>query len=548
MPAHGKSIVETFKRLKAKRSTWLDLWEELADYFFPSAGGFVSDDFPGRRIYEKIFDSTARNALTLATSGIFARSMNPAIDWFFLKHADKEMQKNKDVQLWLDEDTDILRDAISSQLASQMFQVLRSLLLFGTGIMLIEADDETGIRGKAFQLKDVCLVEDSFGNIREVYREFTLTPTQAAERWDNISDDLRQMAEGGDSAQNRDMKFIHSARPRKNANPDKDMDPLSMPWEITFVEQANGHVIEETGDFENPYITPRLDIKEGEIYGRGPADEALADVRSLNELRFLKIDAINMAIRPPLDIPEDAYVDPFMMFPGANNYNQDTSGRLKASAILGGVGDVGITHQEIQELKASIRQIFLNDQLQLLNGGTQMTAFEVQQRVQQNMFFMAPWLSHLEPEMLSKIVLRSFNIMLRAGRFPEAPEVLGGTFDIDIIYDSPLARAQRQNDVVAIDQTIEFGQANNNLNVLDNFDTDQMAKDRATLLGLGKKYELDEDSVEKKRAERDEAAAASAQMQQLLQGSQALSNVGKIPGAEGKAAEVANEAMEEVEA
>lgn len=514
MPHKGEILTARYMALKTDRLFWHDTWEELADYLLPREGGFTTPITKGERLNSKIYDSTGPHALQIAASGLYARATNPASKWFNLK-VSKDFKDDREVQIWLEDTRDRMAAVINAQLPEVLFQTYQSMLGFGTAIMFIDEDPKTIIRGHAFKLKDCYLQQDGNGDITKIYRSIMLTLSQAEDLFGtaNLPHELHLLMSGTDKHLSQEKhEFFHYTGPRVGINPTKTLDPLNMEMESVWIHLGSNKVVKESGFQEDPYMTPRLDVVPGETYGRGPGLQALPDIRTVNQLMYFQLDGAGLALRPPLDVPEDAYASPLQLFPGAENLNQDPQGR-RATAMFDVAGNLGISFQMVEERRAAIRQIFFNDQLQLINTNREMTAFEVDKRSQQQMMLMGPWQGRIEKELLNKIIDRVFPVMDRRGLFMEEPPQLRNV-EIEITYESPLARAQRQVDVAAIDRTMEFIMPLAQFGIQDNFNLDAMAIKRADFLGLDENLTVSPEDVAAKRQQAAEQAQMEAQQQE----------------------------------
>lgn len=246
-----------------------------------------------------------------------------------------------------------------------------------------------------------------------------------------------------------------------------------------------------------------------------------------------------------MDVPEEAYITPLRLVPGARNLNQDTQGR-KATPISA-VGDLNVTLKDIQEDRENIRTMLYNDLLKLPLQD-RMTTMEVDYRRQEQLALLAPFLVRLEQEYFDKIVERVIGILYRQGILPEKPEAISGDTDIVIMYDSPLARAMRFANVKAVDQTLAFiGQvASFSPEVIDNFDFDAITRGRAEDTGIPLAYMRGKEDIDKIRQQRQQAQqqaqeqAQQAQQMAAVQGiSDSVNKVGNTPGMENLSAQVA---------
>ena len=141
------------------------------------------------------------------------------------------------------------------------------------------------------------------------------------------------------------------------------------------------------------------------------------------------------------------------------------------------------------DLRESIRKIFHIDMIEafLSSGTPQKTATEVQLRYELMQQILGPTLGRLENELLNPGIERVFNIMLRAGSLPPVPQALkeyGG--EIDIEYESPLARAQRSGELIAIERTYTLAGRMDEVapEIMDNFDHDKVIKHAAKITGM----------------------------------------------------------------
>ena len=515
MEASNKHLVERYKTLKTNRRLEEQTWQDIADLMLPYSSMFTGIDVPGERRTDEIYDSTAPLAAERAAAGLYTRATNPSTRWFHLRPQDPKLMEVHENRIWLEDARDKMQATISSELSSAFYQMYLSLVTLGNGCLFIDEHDERIISGAVFPLSQVVWEENSAGLVDRVYRMFPLTARQAVEKWGDKCSAAIKKAVKDDS--NKVFKFLHVVTPRDNRKPGA-IDTLNKPFSSKWMEIKTGNALDEGGFDEMPYACPRLSTIAGELYGRGSGHTALPAVESVNEYRRLMLDAANMSVRPAYDVPLDTYTTPLRLTPAALNYNQDPSGR-KATP-LSAVGDIRITANEMQELKREIKEIFFNDQLQLNPGGPEKTAFQVQAELQQMLLMMGPWAGRLQREFHNVVVDRVFAIMFRKNLFMEdIPADLEEDPVIKTVYDSPLSRAQKQSDVQAIDQAVQFTLpfAQAGLPIMDNFDLDKMTRRRAEILGLPSDLELDE---EERDAQRQAQAQAAAQQQQLQQAQQ----------------------------
>jgi hypothetical protein len=175
-----------------------------------------------------------------------------------------------------------------------------------------------------------------------------------------------------------------------------------------------------------------------------------------------------------------------------------------------------------EQRRQAIRAAYYVDQL-VLGTGPQMTATEVVQRTEEKMRLLGPVLGRLQAELLQPMIDRAFNIMVRQNRFPAPPPAIAD-MDIEIEYVSPLARAQRQNDLQAIMRMFEIMSpaASIDPSVFDHVDFDGLVRHLLGVLHVPARVSQGEAQVMAKREQRAEAEQAQMQQMEALQTAEAM--------------------------
>jgi len=379
---------------------------------------------------------------------------NPASKWFKLRLTDPRLMKDTSVLRWLEDVERIIYMSLNSpkaSFASHMHELYLDLTAFGTGVMFIGEDPDTGdLTFSTKHLKECFLSEDMNGFIDTVYRKFSYTSRQIVQRWgiEKVGKDVREAFEKGEL--DKQFDIIHCVQPRK----DRDYNSLArdqLPVTSTYVLCEGKHIIDDGGFEEMPYVSPRWAKVSGETYGRGPGVSCLPDIKMLQEMAKTVLKAAQKIVDPPLLVPDDGALNPVKTVPGGLNFRR--SGSDPITPLQTG-GNIPIGMEMLLDVRQRIRSGFYIDQLQLQQG-PQMTATEVLQRQEEKLRLMGPVLGRLQTELLGPMVERVFNLLNRRRKFPAAPEVLDGA-DYDVEYVSPLARAQRQTDANGLLRVFEI--------------------------------------------------------------------------------------------
>lgn len=568
------------QKLKSKRQNWDNLWQDLSDYFCPGRITAIRKEEEGARKTKKIYDNTGADAAQKLAAGLYSRTVNPASKWFYitLETADEELENDKEINTWFDIARDRTQSVINKRGTGALYQTYCDLTSLCNAVLFIQEDPINGVSFRTYPIDVVDIAEDYRGVVDTVYRKFEMTLRQIEQEFPGKlpRDKQQQMDEEPDAK----ATVLHVVAPRQERDPDK-IDNLNMPFESLYILCEGETLLEESGYPEMPYAVARLEVLAGELYGRGPATIALPEVKSLNEMAKLQLDGSNMRLRPPLDVPLNAYVNPIQLIPGYKNLNQDEGGRRITA--LNVAGDLQYTAKDIELQQNKVKEIFYNDQL-YLRTNAEMTATEVQKRSEIQMQLMGPWQGRLELELFEPMINRILGILIRQGEVPPPPQALlenadNETFSgrpkeafdqmreqalskkskkdkkqtpkqeakerqkystraLKIVYDSPLARAQRLVDVQVIDQVKMSIAQSMQLNpqaaqdYLMRFDMVQMEVDRAKALGLPTKYIVSQSEYEQAKAQMQQQQQQMQAMQQMGAMADVGQKVGNTPGGE----------------
>jgi len=464
MPLHfedlsANEIVQNANKLfsDTERTNQSNIWSELAEFLTPNNSGyFIGKQSPGSRKTQRLYDSTAISAVDTLAASIQSTLTSPSTKWSEFKFKDDTLNNNRQASSWLSQANDILHSFINeSNFNTQVSQGYHSMASLGTMALFAEAAPRdrngnfTGIRFNTWSLSEIAFTEDAEGKVKTIYRQFRLTAHQLISKFPNIPDDIKDKAI---SDPQKEYNVIHFISPRDSKDVDLNEDGLAPPEKRPFqtkyvLKSKSNHIIMEDGFYELPFFVTRWDTEPGEVYGRGPGHIALPDVRSLNKVKEMILKAAGRAIRPAWGVSNRAIIDDITFGPDDVNV---LNGGSDSIFPINSPSNFDVSQLTTAELKDSINSIFFVDKLMLppRTETGEMTAFEIQQRLEQMQRVIGPTLSRLNSEFLTPLVERIFGILFRAGQFPELPNVLKQTgVDIEIKFVNPLNRSQQLEEV-----------------------------------------------------------------------------------------------------
>jgi hypothetical protein len=181
-------------------------------------------------------------------------------------------------------------------------------------------------------------------------------------------------------------------------------------------------------------------------------------------------------------------------------------------------GQVQVTVEMMQEERELIKDAFLVSLFQILTESPQMTATEVIERTNEKGILLAPTVGRQQSEYLGPMIDRELSLLAEMRLLePMPPAIREARGEYHVNYTSPLARAQRAQEVAGMSRTLEM-----TLNIvnttqdpepLDNFDFDTIVRDTATIQGVAESWMADPKMVQAKRDKRARRRCRRRQMQ-----------------------------------
>ncbi len=517
------TIKTRFEGLQGQRGTWETHWQQIADLLHPFDDNFVDKDYTeGTEKMTYIFDSTPIHANQLLSAGLFSMLTNPAQKWFELEMVDHMLSRVREVGIWLKTISTIMYYEINRPPAhfnTAMHELYMEYGAFGNGILFVtEGKDRRGLRFQALPLSQTYLAEGSLGLMDAFFRDYSRTVRQLIQRFGIEAMDEAVQKKYEEKKVDDKVKCCHAVMPVTDYN-----IRSRYPYVSVYADLDNSHIINVSGFFELPFMAPRFYKNPWEQYGRGPGTTALPDVKMLQEVMRTTIRAAQKRTDPPLQAPDDGFLNPVRTTPGGLNfYRAGTVDRIEPIKMG---SDPGVGYEVAEDLRRRIREIFFVDQLQLQEG-PQMTATEVLQRTEEKLRLMGPLMGRLEAELLGPMLGRVYGILMRQGKLPPPPEIITKQ-DFKVTYTSPIARAQEQteaNGIVRAVQVLEpFIQMDQS--VADNFDGDALSRGVWQMFNVNPVYLRSQQTLEMRRQGRMKSEQSESQAENIQKAGQGIESL-----------------------
>ncbi len=462
--SRAEDVLRRQARMEAERAPLDGVCQEVAERVLTR-----QRDFTGRQSgaaawrSETVFDSTAPLALDKFAAAIESMLTPRTSRWHELAIRNWRDERGRStplpdsVRVWLGQVNEALfsaRYAAGANFASQAHETYVGLGAFGNGTLFVDEAEGGGLRYRSIPFAETWFAENFQGQVDTVHRKFELTARQWVQRFgDETPDSIRRAAE---SEPHRKFELIHCVGPRDDADWSR-RDWRGMAFASWYVSFEGRKLLQEQGYRTMRYAVARYVTAPREIYGRGPAMTVLADIKTVNEQQKTLLRTGQLIAEPPLLLSDEGGLTAFKLLPRAINrgaLSQDGTELVRPLSIG---ANMPITLEMISQTRETINQAFLVTLFQILVETPQMTATEAMLRAQEKGALLAPVMGRLQSELLGPLVQAELDILAGAGALPEMPPALDGLEDVitDIDYTSPLARAQKSDEGVAILRLLE---------------------------------------------------------------------------------------------
>lgn len=526
MPISISKMLDRYGQAVSRRTRYNSLMEEAGQYAWPNAQDMVrsANQTEGLLRTTELYDSTALMAAYRMTSGIFTYLMPVGAKWFEFVAQLHDLNQNPQMQKWLSTATALTHQQIwRSNFQREMFITIRSMIVFGTGVISVEKIDGELVF-KSHHIGFMFFDDNNKGEIDTVYRQIFYTARQAAQEFGEkkLSKSVKKAFDAGKLDER--SEYVHVVAP----NEDFDSSKIGFKgrrFKSIYINIPDRKMVKKGGFDELPYFIARFSRAPQEIMGRGPAIEYLPEIKMLNRMKRTFIESAEKAVNPPLIVEDDGVVG--QPVTSANGMIYTRAGALKPEALNTGT-NVALNAEIIRDQQTIVKDGFFNSLFQTLKGLKNISsATESMIRKEDDLTIVAPAIVSLQKEIFSLIISRVLNLSIKAKRIPQPPV----TFDFDIVYQGRLALAMSNVQTNAMEATLAkwAPYVTARPDILDNVDFDKSF--RMSWLNAGAPAEglTDVDQMNTDREAANQLDTAAAQAQIGAEASKAYKNVSKVP-------------------
>jgi hypothetical protein len=452
-------LKKRYQSVAAARSPIEGIWDLVERFVVPFTSkvyGAQNNEAEVEWRKRDIYDGTAIEANEELASTIQAGLINFAFRWFDFVWRNKVLQKDKPAKDWLQEASEITFQMLQdSNFELEASETIHALPSYGSGPTVEEVEEDVDGSFLALNFSSVPVHESYFeedhnGRPLFFYRLRKWTAVQIMSKFgeDNLPEKVKAAYEK--ASQDRfDVLFAIYPRSGKVWKGEKVMAPLERPFGFKYIYLESAQTLgEEGGYFEMPVFIPRWRKTAGSQWGYSPAMVCMSDILTLNQLVELVLTSAEKVVDPPILGTRRGVFGNVDLTAGGYTVVQDEKSIRPFES--GARFDVSALTKD--DLQKAIRSAFFVDKIELKQS-PEMTATEVQARLEQLARLMLPTLARIQTDFLDLVLKRTFRILYRYGMFPELPQsVKDIRAELDIEYRGPMARAQKMDKVMSIER------------------------------------------------------------------------------------------------
>lgn len=439
------------------RQDYEPLWQDIVDFVNIRRYNFKGTKQPGIKVGTQVYDSSPLSALRDLADGLFGYLIAPSVQWFKLRVPIEEAMELDEVRAWLEIGEHALYAAFQR---SNFYEVMPEYFQDGASIgtaTLYSEEDRQRIKTMftCCHPGEITISENKYGKVDTHYRTFNLTARQAVQHFEKtlLSDAIQKAYDT--KAWDELFPFIHECRPNddieyyfdnqtKNFAP--KIGPKNKPFLSRYIEDGGKKLVRESGYYSSPFASWRWRKNSDEVYGRSPAADAIIDVLTSNQMKKTLLNAGQISVEPPLNVPKELKGQVRYYPRGENLYEKADR---KVEAVNPGI-DYPIGADREKVVDEAIKKHFMVEFFTLLSRaaleGRPLTVPQVMEMQGEKAVMLGTIVGHITSECLDPVIDRMWNIEVEAKRIPPAPQVLLKYMHapVQVDYMGPLAQAQRR--------------------------------------------------------------------------------------------------------
>ena len=497
----------------AEKAKYAAVHSEIAKYLLPAAQDMITTipQAQGQIRTVNIYTAVPALAAQRMGAGVYAYLMPVGQHWFTLKASVDEQNEQTDIKRWLSDFRVIVHQSLwDSNYQREMYSCIQNLCIFGTACISVMWED--GLVFENHHLRDIAFEVNHRGVIDTVFKTKWMTVRQAIGQFGDIPMGKEFDTERATKPySHKKFEFTHCVYP----NTKYDRFKIgSFPFVSIWINKRDKVIVKRGGYYEQPYIVVRFTTVPGEDYGRSPSHFLLPEIKMYDRMRKTFIESSERAHNPPWWMSSESVIGQPMTSPGAIMYGSPMSEPPKP--LITGVNSQ-LNAEMLAQQAEIIERGFFNDLFDVLAHYRNMTATEVEARMEEKMVLLSPAINGQKGELTDPVIERSAKLLMRHGLMEPKPEGL----NTEIIYTGRLAMAMSTMQSNALGSVMAKWAPYQEVHpIYDNIKMDKAFKHDARAHGVPETLLMDESEVALARDSRNNT-------NQLQQGTEIMDSASK---------------------
>ena len=418
---------------------WWAILQACYHYAIPNRDLFYwTNQTQGAQKNGRVYDTTAVAATRNFVSKVQNALTPPQQIWAQLSPGDDIPEENKEeVEKYCVEVTDQIFSYIRrSNFDLAINECYYDLAVGTAALMILEGDDDNPLRFYSVPVNQLAIEASINQNIDSAYRTFgEVLIADIPIMWPDavLPETLRILMENDPNAMCKSLfeGVIY-------------LEGKDKPYRTVLWTDAD--ILLERDDYSSPWVVFRWNKINNETNGRGPLQDALPSIMSLNELARLELTSANLNVCKPYMAYSDGVFSPYLFKLEPNTVipiAPNASGQFPIQP-LPDVANPAFMQLTSQDLRQQINTLMYANPLGAVQDSPTRTATELALRQRNLSEEIGPIFTRLQQEFLARTIKRIVHILKGKGLIQ--PITINGK-ELDLKYQSPLVIAQGQLDV-----------------------------------------------------------------------------------------------------
>lgn len=447
---NGAALLKRRDKAATLKEMWRDTYQECYEYTMPQRETF-SWYSPGQRKNRHLYDSTGQQATYVAANNMQALLCPAWKHWASLAPGgdiDPESAEDPEIIDGLQESTATLFHYINhSNFSSCVAEAFMDLMVGTCALSIEQGEPDDPLVFDAVPLSILELEEGPKGRIETTFMRRTPLARNFVRTYPGM----------------RDTDPSAAVQEQIKKKPDTEVPIIQCLVYHPKTRRTYGIVVEEATkhiawryDYEDSssLVVARAAVVAGETYGRGRVMAALPDIKTLNTMQEFVLRHSALVVAPPFTAVSDGVLNPYTVqlvpntaIPVKSNENTNPSIRMLETG-----SNFMITDAIMEQLRATVRRTLMGERR---SDSRVHSATEVAIEDRNRLWDMGAEFGRIQAELLSPIISRCVWILRKLGKLPDI-KVDGK--QVTLKYVSPLARAQDQEDLIALEHSLALAQ------------------------------------------------------------------------------------------